>query len=124
MKNSKKHLKNVNKVRILPIETHFFAITLQNFITEKSTKEKTVEIIIQDIKEGIAKEDSKFLSSKYVKVELNDDKLRSALMKTFENRTIPAMYAEMDGILYLDDIEVGRILKKTIQKKASLIKMS
>ena len=121
-KKFKKHLKNVNKVRILPIKTHFLAITLKNFITEESTKEETVKIIIQDIKEGIAKENSKFLSSKYVKVELNDDKLRSALMKTFENRTIPAMYAEMDGILYLDDIEVGRILKKDDTKESVIDK--
>lgn len=106
-------LRKVDKVRILPLATSDFAGNLQSVITNPELKNEIANDLSEQIKIELTKKDAKFLNSKITNVELNDEDLKSALLTTFEKGTIPAMYADMDGNIYLDDKKVGEIrLKK------------
>ena len=102
-------LREVDKVRILPLATSDFARTLQNAIISDEERGAIADYLASEIKNELTKEDAKFLNSKTTNVGLNDEALKSALLTTFEKGTIPAMYADMTGTLYLDNEKVGKI---------------
>lgn len=110
-----RQLKRVNNVCLLPIGTSDFADLLQNAI-KGANKNKITNDLIGKIKEGLCSETAKFLNSKFAKVKLDDEILNFALLTTLENGTIPAMYADIGGYIYLDNIIVGSIVAKEGQK--------
>lgn len=101
-----------SKIRILPLPTQDFAGFLDRVINQGHEESKVVNELKDTITTNLTSENAKFLNSKKIKVELNDQHLKEALLTTFKNGTIPAMYADMDGNLYLDDEIVGKIVSK------------
>ena len=100
-----------SKIRLLPLKTEDFATFLDRVI--KGEKELQVaEELKNTIKANLTSENAKFLDSAKIEVELDDRQLQEALLTTFTNGTIPAMYADMNGNLYLDDKIVGKIVSK------------
>ena len=101
-----------SKIRFLPLPTQDFAGFLDRVINQGHEESKVVNELKDTITTNLTSENAKFLNSKKIKVELNDQHLKEALLTTFKNGTIPAMYADMDGNLYLDDEIVGKIVSK------------
>lgn len=100
-----------SKIRILPLSTEKFAEFLNRVINGEKESE-VAEELKNTIKANLTSENAKFLDSAKIKVELDDRQLQETLLTTFTNGTIPAMYADMNGNLYLDDKTVGKIVSK------------
>ena len=97
------------KIRILPVETRILAALLNAAIQNKhdeSTFKETVDFTANEIRNGLTQDTFIFHR---MPLTIDEQKLRLAISKTFENGTIIAMYAKMSGQIYLDDEEVGYI---------------
>lgn len=97
------------KIRILPVETRILAARLNAAIQNKhdeSTFRETVDFTANEIRNGLTQDTFIFHR---MPLTIDEQKLRLAISKTFENGTIIAMYAKMSGQIYLDDEEVGYI---------------
>lgn len=110
---------NIDKVRILPLNTSDFSETLQNVIKKGNNEKvaatsKLAEEIKENLCEDLIQDKSKykfiFNSNNNMKVNIYDDKLKTAISKTLENGTIPAMYVNMDGNIFLDESKVGQVV--------------
>lgn len=99
------------RIRLVPLPTPEFGNYLDKAITNKYKVDSIIQEMADKIKQikmldiGITQENTEST----VKLEFNDDDLKAKLRKTIENGTIPAMYADMAGNLYLDDKNVGKI---------------
>lgn len=112
----KKQLGEINnKIRIIPLRTPRFALYLNDVIEGKTKEDETAESLEKEIKDQF-KEGCKFLDSKKTKVvfyEYEDENpLYKAILETLNNKTIPAMYADMQGNIYMDNTQVGEIVFK------------
>lgn len=110
------------------METQVFSYSLLTVVKDPTAKENVSQSLIVDIKKGLSGQDANFLNKKYAEVKLYEGTLKKALIKMFENRTIPAMYAWMNGNIYLDDKVVGIIKRKgckmvAIREKDELIEI-
>ena len=105
-------LSESSKIRILPLATQEFAEYLNNVVNKGEQELNVVQAIINRIQEILTKSDVKFLDNQKVRIDLFGNELRRAILITLENGTIPAMYADMSGNLYLDNVIVGNIVSK------------
>lgn len=135
----KELLNNIGKVRILPMSTGTFAGHLdegikcpktnnENYlkkeqrtdsINSKGTRQEYASFLADEIEEKLTTDDE-FKSKPFVfrsrdennvlqaKVE-DKDVLTKAIKKTFDNGTIIAMYADIEGNIYLDETKVAKI---------------
>lgn len=132
-------LDNIGKVRIVPIITGMFGGYLDegikcpktdrkdylkkeqrtNSMNSKGTRQEYASFLADEIEEKLTSDDE-FKSKPFVfrNRELGDvlearveDKniLTEAIKKTFDNGTIIAMYADIDGNIYLDETIVAKI---------------
>lgn len=135
----KKLLNNIGKVRILPMSTGTFSGHLdegikcpktnnENYlkkeqrtdsINSKGTRQEYASFLADEIEEKLTSDDE-FKSKPFVfrsRYENNvlqakvEDKniLTKAIKETFDNGTIIAMYADIDGNIYLDETIVAKI---------------
>lgn len=123
------------KIRILPFETPVFADYLQKGIqltkseacdyVEKAARTKPegtnrqeYASYICDLIEEKLTSDDELISKPFIfrnkdvglKANLDKNQLTKAIKSTFDNGTIIAMYCDINGNIYLDNIEVGNIL--------------
>ena len=108
------------KIRILPLATQEFAEYLNRVVNMGQKKGEVAKDLAQRIKGRFSTEKDepsdrgeekiKFLDSGEVKVNLNNKKLEKKILETLTDGTIPAMYADMNGYIYLDDEEVGKVV--------------
>ena len=109
-----------NKIRILPLATQEFARYLNRVVNNGEKKGEVAKDLAKQIKGRFSTEKDepsdrgeekiKFLDSGGVKVNLNNKKLEKKILETLTDGTIPAMYADMNGYIYLDDKEVGEVV--------------
>lgn len=122
------------KIRILPFETPVFADYLQNGIQLPQSKacdyvEKAVRAepkganrqeyasYICDLIEEKLTTDNELISKPFIfrnkdaglQANLDKNQLTKEIKSTFDNGTIIAMYCDINGNIYLDNIEVGNI---------------
>lgn len=132
-------LNNIGKVRILPMSTGTFSGHLDegikcpktnngnylkkeqrtDSINSKGTRQECASFLADEIEEKLTSDDE-FKSKPFVfrsrdennvlqaKVE-DKNILTEAIKKTFDNGTIIAMYADIDGNIYLDETIVAKI---------------
>ena len=124
-------LKNVNKTRILPIKTATFARSLHSYMltpTEEG-KSKIISSISEEIKKNLLPNNSNgsgdntiefIFNQKNLTVKFsNPNNLNMAIKNALDNGTIIAMYADMDGNIYLDDTIIGRIIGRKTTKSVT-----
>ena len=132
------HLINIPdkaKIRILPFETPVFADYLQNGIQlpkseacdyvekavrtkPKGTNRQEYASYIYDLIAEKLTSDDELISKPFIfrnedaglQANLDKNQLTKAIKSTFDNGTIIAMYCDINGNIYLDNIEVGNIL--------------
>ena len=136
------HLINIPdkaKIRILPFETPVFADYLQKGIQLPKSEacdyvEKTVRTkpkgtnrqeyasyVCDLIAEKLTSDDES-ISKPFIfrnedaglQANLDKNQLTKAIKSTFDNGTIIAMYCDINGNIYLDNIEVGNILIRNV----------
>ncbi len=123
----REQLKNVNKVRILPIATNVFAENLQIAILYTTEQEKIAKSLSIEIISGLSGESSNFLNNNKnvfpdvnndnrISVNINEGKLKEDLLQTLKKGTIPSMYVDMEGNIYLYDNIAGDISFKAKPK--------
>lgn len=126
-----RQLKNVNKTRILPIKTATFARSLHSYMltpTEEG-KSKINSSISEEIKKNLLPNNSNgsgdntiefIFNQKNLTVKFsNPNNLNMAIKNALDNGTIIAMYADMDGNIYLDDTIIGRIIGRKTTKSVT-----
>lgn len=120
-----KQLENVNKVRIIPLSTADLSLALQ-LIIENGVNDSNLNILSDEIKEELCGSNEQnttngfiFGNSKDLQVNLEETALNDAIKNTFNNGTIIAMYADMDGNIYLDDTIIGRIIDRKTNSVAN-----
>ena len=126
-----RQLKNVNKTRILPIKTATFARSLHSYMltpTEEG-KSKIISSISEEIKKNLLPNNSNgsgdntiefIFNQKNLTVKFsNPNNLNMAIKNALDNGTIIAMYADMDGNIYLDDTIIGRIIDRKTNSVAN-----
>lgn len=126
-----RQLKNVNKTRILPIKTATFARSLHSYMltpTEEG-KSKIISSISEEIKKNLLPNNSNgsgdntiefIFNQKNLTVKFsNPNNLNMAIKNALDNGTIIAMYADMDGNIYLDDTIIGRIIGRKTTKSVT-----
>ena len=120
-----KQLENVNKVRIIPLSTADLSLALQ-VIIENGVNDSNLNILSDEIKEELCGSNEQnttngfiFGNSKDLQVNLEETALNDAIKNTFNNGTIIAMYADMDGNIYLDDTIIGRIIDRKTNSVAN-----
>lgn len=130
-----KNIPDEDKIRILPFETPVFADYLQNGIQlpkseacdyvenavgakPKCTNRQEYASYICDLIEEKLTSDDELISKPFIfrnkdaglQANLDKNRLTKAIKSTFDNGTIIAMYCDINGNIYLDNIEVGNIL--------------
>ena len=107
---------NVNKVRIIPLGTDFLSGGLQRVIRGSSVSNIS-KIFCDDIKNRLCiasgeNNTEKFIFNKKnnLKVHIRENKLKNAINETLKNGTIIALYVDMNGKIYLDNTEIGKIV--------------
>lgn len=107
------NLKGLGKIRIIPLATEELSGVLQSAITS-GIKEENLNLLSQTLQDELQKEENQFIFSEKNKIEINvyQDKLKDAIIKTFNDGTIIAIYVDMNGNIYLDDKIIGRIISK------------
>ena len=120
-----KQLENVNKVRIIPLSTADLSSALQ-LIIENGVNDSNLNILSDEIKKKLCGSNEQnttngfiFGNSKDLQVNLEETALNDAIKNTFNNGTIIAMYADMDGNIYLDDTIIGRIIDRKTNSVAN-----
>ena len=109
-------LKKVGKVRILPFSTEYLSQALQSAI-EKGDIDFISNCLLEDVMEILFTSSKENLSGKFVfrkknglKIHINDKELKNAIKDTLKNGTIIAFYVDMNGKIFLDDIQIGKIV--------------
>lgn len=109
-------LKKVGKVRILPFDTKELVGVLQAAI-ELGTLDYISEYLLEEIEKILCTSSREDISGKFVfrkknglKVHICNNKLKDAINDTLKNGTIIALYVDMNGKIYLDNFEIGKIV--------------
>jgi len=127
----KSQLNNVHKVRILPIKTAEFAQFLHGYIISDNKKEDDALFVANEIEKKLCEtigQDTtdNFIFSKAngLKIHIYKSELKKATKVALDNYTIIALYADMNGKLYLNDIEIGKMVafKGSLDINKDLIK--
>ena len=115
-------LKNIGIVRILPIGTNDLVRYLQDYMFDISRDSNIQRIseLSSDIKEELCEEAKQnkskcwfiFNKSNEMKVNIDKAKLEEAITDAFENGTIPAIYADMEGKIFLDNSQFGQVVDR------------
>ena len=124
-------LENVNKTRILPIKTGTFAELLHFYMLTSTEKGKSeiISSISEQIKKNLLPNNSNgsgdntiefIFNQKNLTVKFsNSNNLNMAIKNALDNGTIIAMYADMDGNIYLDDTIIGNIINEKTKSVAN-----
>ena len=101
-------------MRIVPVDTGIFANHLHNArISRREEWEASANDLTATIIKSLNAPEKGYIfnnSSNNLKIEIDEDKLKKAILKTFLNSTIPAMYINMEnGFVYLDKTKIGGI---------------
>ncbi|MBQ6143646.1 MAG: DUF4135 domain-containing protein [Clostridia bacterium] len=105
-------LENVNKVRIIPLGTDLLAGILQKVIIKGTTNDDLNDLseYINEQLDNVNEEKFIFRKDNSLKVDIQTEQLKNAINETFRNGTIIALYVAMDGKIYLDNTEIGKIV--------------
>ena len=128
-------IRDVKRIRILPVKTAQFSDSLQQAVQEPAKSGKFADELVSLIEKGL---EQNFLDSRKIKVTIfksdtknsgSPTRLKAAIAKTFTDGTIPALYIDMKGNIWLDDSKIGAILLKSSstngkRKKDSQVKKS
>ncbi len=124
-------LENVNKTRILPIKTGTFAKLLHSYMlaSTKEEKSETISSASKKIKKNLLPNNSNGSGDNTIEFIFNQEdltvkfsnpnNLNMAIKNALDNGTIIAMYADMDGNIYLDDTIIGRIIGRKTTKSVT-----
>ena len=112
-----------NKIRILPLATQKFAIYLDRVVNRNEDIYDIARELTDAIQKNFNSQNIKFLDSRKVKVNLNNEELENKILETLTDGTIPAMYADMNGYIYLDDKIVGEVVLTEGKQKIDKEKM-
>ena len=112
-----------NKIRILPLATQEFALYLNKVVNAGKDVYDVTGELAKALQDKFESPNIKFLDRKKVKVNLHNEELKNKILETLTDGTIPAMYADMQGNIYLDDKKVGEVVLTEGKQKIDKEKM-
>ena len=112
-----------NKIRILPLATQEFALYLNKVVNVGKDVYDVTGELAKALQDKFESPNIKFLDRKKVKVNLHNEELKNKILETLTDGTIPAMYADMQGNIYLDDKKVGEVVLTEGKQKIDKEKM-